>query len=152
MKKDDTCTNSDSPRPISNRTNIRPAISSDVPIIKTLIAAYPEQLVQDYLPDAEDFFVAVMTDPSTGSGQVIGCCALQIYSQRLAEIRSLAVAKEHQGKGVGTALIEQCLGKARARNVHEVLSITSALPLFEKQGFSTFKNEKYALIKVIDSQ
>ena len=60
MKKDDTCTNSDSPRPISNRTNIRPAISSDVPIIKTLIAAYPEQLVQDYLPDAEDFFVAVI--------------------------------------------------------------------------------------------
>lgn len=129
--------------------NIRSATPSDLPTINALIAAYPEQLVQDYLPDVEDFFVA--EDPSTGSGQVIGCCALQIYSQRLAEIRSLAVAKEHQGKGVGSALIEQCLAKAEARGIYEVLSITGAVALFEKQGFGTFKNEKYALIKLIDS-
>ena len=125
--------------------NIRPATPSDVSTIKKLTAAYPEQLVQDYLPDAEDFFVA------EESGAIVGCCALEIYSQRLAEIRSLAVAKEHQAKGIGTALIEQCLSKARARNVHEVLSITSAVPLFEKQGFGTFKNEKYALIKIFTS-
>jgi amino-acid N-acetyltransferase len=122
---------------------IRPATEIDVPIIKTLIAAYPEQIMQDYIPKAEDFFVA------EEEGVIVGCCALEIYSQRIAEIRSLSVAKEYQGKGIGSALIDQCVRKAQARNVHEILSITSALPLFEKQGFSTFKNEKFALIKVL---
>ncbi|RJQ34791.1 GNAT family N-acetyltransferase [Candidatus Parcubacteria bacterium] len=123
---------------------IRPATSEDAAAIKDLIAQYPDQLVQDHVPQVDEFFVA------EEDNKVIGCCALEIYSQRLAEIRSLAVAKEYQGKGVGTALIEQCLAKARARNVQEVLSITSAVPLFEKQGFGTFKNEKFALIKVLN--
>ncbi len=123
---------------------IRPATPDDSAAIKDLIAQYPEQLVQDHVPQIDEFFVA------EEDGEVVGCCALEIYSQRLAEIRSLAVAKEYQGKGIGSALIEQCIAKARARNVQEVLSITSAVLLFEKQGFGTFKNEKYALIKVLD--
>ena len=129
--------------------NIRQAGAGDFPSIKALIAQYPEVLVQDHLPDAEEFFVAIENDPSTGSGQVIGCCALEVYSERLAEVRSLAVAKEQQGKGIGTALIERCLEEAKTKGVYEVLTITSALPLFEKHGFGTFKREKYALIKVL---
>ncbi|MDE2185120.1 MAG: GNAT family N-acetyltransferase, partial [Alphaproteobacteria bacterium] len=70
---------------------------------------------------------------------------------RLAEVRSLAVAKEHQGKGIGTALIEACLRQAKELGVQELIAITSALPLFEKYGFSTFKGEKFALIKVLET-
>ena len=123
--------------------NIRQASAEDFPSIKELIAQYPEVLVQDHLPDAEEFFVA------EEGGVIVGCCALEIYSQRLSEVRSLAVAKEHHGKGIGTALIERCLEEAEKKGVYEVLTITSALPLFEKHGFGTFKGEKYALIKVL---
>ena len=123
--------------------HIRQANAEDFPSIKALIAQYPEVLVQDHLPDPEEFFVA------EENGTIVGCCALEVYSQRLAEVRSLTVAKEHQGKGIGTALIAMCLNAAKERGVYEVLTITSALPLFEKHGFGTFKNEKYALIKVL---
>jgi len=122
---------------------IRQAGAEDFSSIKALIGQYPEVLVQDHLPEPHEFFVA------EEGGTIIGCCALEVYSQRLAEVRSLAVAKEHQGKGIGTALIERCLEEAKARGVYEVLTITSALPLFEKHGFGTFKGEKYALIKVL---
>ena len=122
---------------------IRKASAEDFSSIKELVAQYPEVLVQDHLPDAEEFFIA------EENGVIVGCCALEVYSQRLAEVRSLAVAKEHQGKGIGTALIERCLEEAGTKGVHEVLTITSVLPLFEKHGFGTFKGEKYALIKVL---
>lgn len=122
---------------------IRKATKVDWNLILELIEQYPEVLIQDHLPAPEEFFVAIE------GGNIIGCCALEVYSTRLAEIRSLAVAKEHQGKGIGTSLIECCLQEAKAKKVYEVLTITSALPLFEKHGFGTFKNEKYALIKVL---
>lgn len=122
---------------------IRQATEIDRTEIQALIKQYPDVLVQDYIPSMDEFFVA------EDAGAIVGCCALEIYSQRLAEVRSLVVAADHQGKGIATVLIEQCLAKARARRIHEVLSITSAVPLFEKQGFGTFKNEKFALIKVL---
>jgi len=123
---------------------IRKATLSDKEAVLALIRQYPEVLVQDHLPQIEEFFVA------EEGGVVVGCCALEIYSKRLAEVRSLAVSKDHQGKGVGTALIETCLKEAKEKSVHEVLTITSAVLLFERQGFGTFKNEKYALIKVLN--
>lgn len=123
--------------------DLRRASKKDQEAILALIREYPEVLVQDHLPEPEEFFVA------EEDGAIVGCCALQIYSQRLAEVRSLAVAKRHQGKDIGTALIERCLQAAKEKGVYEVLTITSAVPLFERQGFGTFKNEKYALIKVL---
>ena len=81
---------------------------------------------------------------------MVGCCALEIYSTRLAEIRSLAVAKDHQGMGIATSLIKECLQEAKKKKVYEVLGITGAVSLFEKNGFRTFNKEKYALLKILD--
>ncbi len=128
---------------------IREATPADWQAILTLIRSFPDQLVQDHLPEPHEFFVAEEFDPSTGSGQVVGCCALEIYSQRLAEVRSLAVATEHQGKGIATALVDACVARAKEKEVYEVLSITGTPEFFEKKGFGTFHNEKFALIKVL---
>jgi len=122
---------------------IRKAKTSDFPAIRELIHKFPEKLLQNHLPPLKSFFVTL------NGGKVIACCALEIYSKRLAEIRSLAVAKEHQGNGIASALIACCLEEAKKKRVYEVLSITGALPLFEKSGFRTFNNEKYALLKVL---
>lgn len=122
---------------------IRKAEPADWPAILTLIRSFPDQLVQDHLPEAHEFFVA------EEDGRIVGCCALEIYSQRLAEIRSLAVAAEHQGKGIASALVDACVAWAKEKQVYEVLSITGAVEFFEKRGFGTFHNEKYALIKLL---
>ena len=122
---------------------IRKATAKDWPQILRLIREHPKHLMQHHLPRPAEFFVALL------DRKVVGCCALEIYSKRLAEVRSLAVTKKYQGNGIATQLVERCLAHARKREVYEVLSITGALPFFEKRGFKTFNNEKYALLKIL---
>ncbi len=123
---------------------IRLATKKDFSSIKKLISRYPKQLFQKNLPKPSEFFVA------EEAGQIIGCCALQVYSKRFAEIRSLAVAKQYQGRGIATKLIKACLKLAKKKKIYEVLSITNALRLFERFGFKTFHKQKYALLKIVN--
>ena len=70
--------------------------------------------------EVRDFLVAV--DDHTG--EVIGCGALQIVWEDLAEIRSLAVRNVHQGRGIGTTLIEKLLSDAISMGVARVFVST----------------------------
>ena len=84
-------------------------------------------------------------------GAVVGCAALEIYSSRLAEVRSLAVTDALQGQGVGRRLVEACVKLARERQVMEVMAITSNEAFFRAVGFDfTLANERKALF--IDPQ
>lgn len=69
-------------------------------------------------------------------GQALGCCALEIYNKKLAEIRSLVVRADQQKKGIATALIDHCLKEARKKRIYEVLAITDRENLFRRHGFS----------------
>ena len=80
--------------------------------------------------------------PMTG---IVGCCALQIYSQRLAEIRSLAVQPDLTRSGVGSQLVLACKTRAKERGVKQVMAVTSSPAFFETLDFSTFKRERIAL-------
>ena len=124
---------------------IRKASKKNLPAILKLIGEHPEQLMQHHLPKTSEFLLAILDE------NIVGCCALEIYSKRLAEIRSLAVNKNFQGRGIATELVKSCLELAKKKKVYEVISITSASKLFEKHGFGTFKNEKYALIKILEN-
>lgn len=122
---------------------LRAASEADYSAVKALIALFPDKLVQEYLPRAEEFFVA------EDAGEIVGCCALEVYSQRLAEVRSLAVSPAHQGQGIAHQLIEKCMKRAAELGILEVLAITGANSLFEQFGFGAFKSEKYALFKMV---
>lgn len=124
--------------------DIRRATAADFPVIQNLVARFPAQLMQEHLPEPEEFFVALKD-----GREIVGCCALEVYSQRLAEIRSLAVLEDYRSQGLGTQLIEACLAAAKDAGIYEVLTVTGAPTLFEKYGFDTFKNEKYALLKIL---
>jgi amino-acid N-acetyltransferase len=121
----------------------RQAQKKDWPAIKALIALYPRKLMQKPLPKCEDFFVAEV------EGKIIGCCALEIYSRRLSEIRSLVIHPKHQKQGIGRKLIAKCLGLAKRKKIFEVLSITGSINLFKHLGFKIFNNEKYAMLKIL---
>ncbi len=69
-------------------------------------------------------------------GQVIGCCALHVVWEDLAEIKSLAVSKEHRGKGIGHELVQKCLEEAKDLGIKRVFALTYAVGFFEKFGFS----------------
>ena len=122
---------------------IRKAAAKDSASVRKLIREFPDKLLQHNLPPLNCFFIAIENK------KIVACCALEIYSKRLAEIRSLSVSESYQGRGIATALITRCLEEAKKRKVYEVLSVTGAVSLFEKSGFSTFNKEKYALLKVL---
>ena len=124
---------------------IRNATGRDRKAVQKLIRAHAGILLQDHLPRISEFFVAIDGTPA----RIVGCCALVVYSKRLAEIRSLAVDKNFRGKGIATKLIDACEKFATKKGVYEILSITGAKELFEKNGFGMLKHEKYALIKVL---
>jgi amino-acid N-acetyltransferase len=88
------------------------------------------------------------------AGRIVGCAALEIYSSKLAEIRSLVVAPEFQGQGIGKRLVEACVERAREENVLEVMAITSSEEFFRSCGFDfTLPGEKKALfLQTRDSQ
>ncbi len=69
-------------------------------------------------------------------GEIVGVCALHIYDDELAEIRSLAVAEEWKGRGLGRTLVEKALEEARDLGVKRVFTLTYVPEFFEKLGFS----------------
>lgn len=80
------------------------------------------------------------------AGQIVGFAALEIYSSKMGEIRSLAVASAMQGRGIGRQLVAACIDRARERNVLEVMAITSSEDFFRSCGFDfTLPGEKKAL-------
>ena len=120
---------------------ITPALEDDWPAIKKLIEASPKTLVQDDLPNWNEFFIA------RHKSEVVGCSALVVYSKRLAELRSLVVAEQYKENGIGPRLIQECILKAQKAGVKDVLAISGDKDFFEKLNFSTFKDEKYALFR-----
>ena len=67
--------------------------------------------------------------------------ALHIFSPFLGEIRSLAVKKEYQSKGIGKKLVLSLLNEAKELGLKEVLVLTYQQKFFEKLGFRVIAKE-----------
>ena len=75
--------------------------------------------------------------------KVVGCCALNIVGwQNLAEIKSLAVDKKYQKKGIGKTLVEACLKEAKALGIKKVFVLTYEPDFFKSLGFRLISKEK----------
>jgi amino-acid N-acetyltransferase len=68
-------------------------------------------------------------------GKICGACALHIMWEDLAEIRSLAVDRKYQKKGIGRNLIKTCLKEAKALGVQRIFALTYQPEFFRKLGF-----------------
>ncbi len=71
----------------------------------------------------------------------VGVAALHIYSPFLGEIRSLAVDKNYQGRGIGKMIVNTLLDEARDLHLKEVLVLTYKKEFFEKMGFVEIEKE-----------
>jgi amino-acid N-acetyltransferase len=67
--------------------------------------------------------------------QVVGCGALHVMWEDLAEIRTVAVDESCQGHGIGHRLIEALLDSAREVGVARVFVLTFATGFFARHGF-----------------
>ncbi len=79
-----------------------------------------------------DFWVFTSEEDTT---LIKGCCALHISWADLAEIRTLAVCRECQGRGDGADLVDACLQEARDLGLKKVFTLTYVPDFFKKLGF-----------------
>lgn len=81
-------------------------------------------------------------DPVTGAhraptGTLIGCGALHVLWEDLAEVRTLAVAASSRGLGVGHQLLEALVRQARELGVSRLFCLTFEVDFFARHGFRT---------------
>ncbi len=88
----------------------------------------PRSLNEIY-ENIRDFFVC------TEKGKIIGVSALHVLWDNLAELRSIAVLKEYQRKGIGRRLIRQCIKEAKMLGVKRVFALTYNSEFFKELGF-----------------
>ncbi|MEF9427535.1 MAG: GNAT family N-acetyltransferase, partial [Candidatus Mariimomonas ferrooxydans] len=88
----------------------------------------PRSLNEVY-ENIRDFFIC------RDKGKVTGVAALHILWSDLAEIRSVAVSKEYQDRGIGRKLIAQCLKEAKALGIKRVFALTYNPSFLKKFGF-----------------
>lgn len=122
---------------------MRKAHTKDVPGIHALLMAEANKglllarpLSQIY-HSLRDFFV--LEDDENGA--LVGCCALAIAWEKMAEVRSLAVAEAYRRRGLGQQLVKACLEDAVGFGVTQVFTLTYQREFFDKAGFHEIAKE-----------
>lgn len=114
---------------------IRPALPADVRAIKTLVDPYARRRILlgkdlvDYYEAVQEFLVA------ESEGELVGCGALHVMWEDLAEVRTLAVHEHMLRTGVGRQLLEGLLDRARALGLAKVFCLTFEVDFFSAHGF-----------------
>lgn len=121
---------------------IRKARIEDIKKIQAIINAFakkdlmlPRSLNELY-ENLRDFWVA------QEGARVVGCCALHISWDDLSEIKSLAVEKTRQNKGVGRDLVGACIDEAKQLGAKKIFVLTYRSDFFKKLGFKRIKNSE----------
>ncbi len=120
---------------------IRKAVIKDIKQIQALIGSFAKQDIMlprslnELYENIRDFWVSI------DNGKISACAALHISWDDLAEIKSLAVAKNKQGKGLGRDLVLACLAEAQVLGAKKVFALTYRPEFFKKLGFKKIKHE-----------
>jgi N-acetylglutamate synthase and related acetyltransferases len=124
--------------------HIRPALATDVRGIRELTKPYVESRAiapkasVAYYEGVQEFLVVERED------RLVGCGALHVMWEDVAEVRTLAVAAEEKGQGIGSTLLESLLDRARELAVRRVFCLTFEVDFFEAHGFSQIDGDPVA--------
>jgi amino-acid N-acetyltransferase len=122
---------------------VRPARTSDVRAIRRLVDANVasgrllDKATVTLYEDIQEFVAA----DRASDRRVIGCGALHVMWEDLAEIRTIAVDEVCQGEGVGQMIVETLLARAREVGVGRVFVLTFAVKFFGRLGFEEISGD-----------
>ena len=120
------------------KITVRRARVGDVRKIKELVDCYAgavllaKPLVTLY-EDVQEFWVAEQ------DGTVVGCGALHVLWEDLAEIRTLAVHPDVIGRGVGHALVGRLIEHGQSLGLRRLFVLTFEERFFARYGFRTIE-------------
>jgi len=115
---------------------IRRARTGDVKAIRDLVDAYTadrrllSKATVTLYESVQEFWVAAEDD------QVLGCGALHVMWEDLAEIRTVAVDSRHRGQKIGHRIVERLIDVARELGVARVFCLTFETRFFGSFGFT----------------
>lgn len=115
---------------------LRKAKTRDVLAMQRLINGFADKgamlhrSLSELYENVRDFYVVEEEE------EVVGCAALHVSWKDLAELKSLAVAEEKQGRGYGRQLIQACTEEAEDIGIARVFALTYVPELFVKMGYS----------------
>ena len=115
---------------------VRSARTTDVVAIRQLVDTYSAErrlLSKDTVALYEDVQEVLVAE---SDGEVVGCGALHVMWEDLAEVRTMAVDHEHRRKGVGSAVLVALLDRARELGVGRVFCLTFETNFFASHGFA----------------
>jgi amino-acid N-acetyltransferase len=119
---------------VDNGLLVRRARIADVRAIKALVDHYAgkvllaKQLVTLY-ESVQEFWVAEL------EGKVVGCGALHVLWEDLAEIRTVAVDPMTSGRGIGHAIVGRLVELARELGLARIFVLTFETQFFNRHGF-----------------
>ena len=132
--------------PTDDQVVVRPAILPDVAQIEALINNFADKQLMLHKTTVQlartfrEFVVAL-----DGSGKLLGCAALRVYTPQLAELASLAVDESAHGMGVGRKLVAAVENEAARHGIGTVFALTLQDVFFHKQGYRTVPKEMFPL-------
>ena len=118
---------------------VRPARAADIRTIREIVRPLAESRVLvskdavTYYEALQEFRVAEL------DGVVVGCGALHVMWEDLAEIRTLAVRPEAKGSGVGGRLLDALVEDARALGLSRLFCLTFEVDFFARHGFEVIE-------------
>ncbi len=114
---------------------VRPARTTDVRAIRSFIDQYSSdgrllsKATVTIFEDVPEFLVAEI------DGEVVGCGAIHVMWEDLAEVRTLAVDPKLVGRGIGSILLTALMERARDLGVKKVFCLTFMVRFFATHGF-----------------
>jgi amino-acid N-acetyltransferase len=114
---------------------VRRARTGDVKAIRDLVDTYTtdrrllSKATVTLYESVQEFWVAVDDD------RVVGCGALHVMWDDLAEIRTVAVDPAHRGRKIGHRIVSELLEVARELGVARVFCLTFETRFFGSFGF-----------------
>lgn len=126
---------------------IRKAGVHDIPVVYRLVLSATKRgkILKRSKAEIQNSIHHFWVAEEGGGGAVIACCALEIYNNKLAEIRSLAVDSNREKQGIASLLVDACLKDARKKRIYEILVITNRENIFRRHGFSEQLHDQKAL-------
>lgn len=121
---------------------IRKAKTSDIKSVQKLVNDFAKEYMMiprslnDLYENIRDFIV------NEENSRVNAACALHVVWEDLGEIRSLAVEKDAQGRGIGRELVRMALEEAKELGVNEVFTLTYNPDFFKQFGFTDIDKSK----------
>ena len=120
---------------------VRRARAADIRAIRALVRPFAESRVLvskdavTYYESLQQFRVAEL------DGEVVGCGALHVMWEDLAEVRTLAVSPRAKGAGVGSELLEALVQDARDLGLRRLFCLTFEVDFFTRHGFAPIEGQ-----------